>query len=313
MRTRLAVRTTLLILAVALAAGLPLVLLLMHHARAQEEARQRANLTQLLDTVERTAQAACFVGDARLAEEVAAGLLKNEIVGQVILSGGERVLAAQTRPGWRPGRAAWVTRDIRSPFDAAQVVGRLALAPDEGSIARQMDGRARGIALLLILQALVLTGATAGAVFLLVTRPIARLSRRVHRVQAETGALVPAIPGHEADEIGALVADVNGLIERLLTVIHAERTLHGAMALEHARLAEAKAALEQSLAEVKTLQGLLPICAWCRKVRDDEGLWTQIEHYITEHSEARFTHGLCPSCAKEQLEAFERAKAQRKP
>ena len=311
-RTRIAARSTLLILAVTLAVGLPLLLLLLQRARIQEEARQRATLDQLLDTVERTAQVACFVGDRRLAEEVAAGLLKNEIVGQATLSAGERPLATETRPDWVPGTAPWVTRDIRSPFDPAQVVGRIALAPDEASIARRMAQEARNIAFLLALQLLLVAAASVSVVLLLVTRPIARLSRRVHHVHAETGETLRAIPGHESDEIGRLVEDVNGLIDRLLTFIHAERFLREEMAHEHAKLMDAKAALERSLAEVKTLQGLLPICAWCKKVRDDEGLWTQIEKYVSANTDARFTHGLCPECAKAQVEEYERLKAEGK-
>ncbi len=56
--------------------------------------------------------------------------------------------------------------------------------------------------------------------------------------------------------------------------------------------------LRDALAKVKTLSGLLPICASCKKIRDDGGYWNQIEAYITEHSEAEFTHGLCPDCAQ---------------
>jgi hypothetical protein len=56
--------------------------------------------------------------------------------------------------------------------------------------------------------------------------------------------------------------------------------------------------LQEALAQVKTLRGLLPICASCKKVRDDRGYWSQIETYIGNHSEAEFTHGICPECAK---------------
>ncbi len=56
--------------------------------------------------------------------------------------------------------------------------------------------------------------------------------------------------------------------------------------------------LQDSIAAVKTLRGLLPICASCKKVRDDKGYWNQIESYITEHSEAEFSHGLCPDCSQ---------------
>lgn len=56
--------------------------------------------------------------------------------------------------------------------------------------------------------------------------------------------------------------------------------------------------LEQALAEVKVLRGFIPICASCKNVRNDEGYWQQIEGYIQQHSEALFSHGICPACAK---------------
>jgi PAS domain S-box-containing protein len=56
--------------------------------------------------------------------------------------------------------------------------------------------------------------------------------------------------------------------------------------------------LKTALAEINTLRGLLPICSNCKKIRDDAGKWEQIEVYISKHSEAEFTHGLCPDCVK---------------
>jgi hypothetical protein len=56
--------------------------------------------------------------------------------------------------------------------------------------------------------------------------------------------------------------------------------------------------LEESLASIKTLRGLVPICSGCKKIRDDEGYWQQVEVYVSEHSEADFSHCLCPECAK---------------
>jgi hypothetical protein len=56
--------------------------------------------------------------------------------------------------------------------------------------------------------------------------------------------------------------------------------------------------LSRALSEVRTLSGMLPICMNCKKIRDDAGYWQQIEAYISEHSKAQFTHGICPQCAK---------------
>lgn len=57
--------------------------------------------------------------------------------------------------------------------------------------------------------------------------------------------------------------------------------------------------LKQTLDEVKTLQGIIPICASCKKIRDDRGYWRQVEEYLKSHSHAEFTHGICPGCIKE--------------
>ncbi len=58
--------------------------------------------------------------------------------------------------------------------------------------------------------------------------------------------------------------------------------------------------LKEALANIKTLKGLLPICAWCKKIRDDKGYWKKVETYIREHSDASFTHGICPDCLKKE-------------
>ena len=56
--------------------------------------------------------------------------------------------------------------------------------------------------------------------------------------------------------------------------------------------------LQEALTKVKLLSGLLPICAWCKKVRDDQNYWQEVECYIGSHCEAQFTHGICPGCVE---------------
>jgi hypothetical protein len=65
-----------------------------------------------------------------------------------------------------------------------------------------------------------------------------------------------------------------------------------------ARREEALRERAEALEDLKVLSGLLPICAWCKKVRNDQGYWTQIEAYISKHSEASFSHGICPECVE---------------
>ncbi len=61
------------------------------------------------------------------------------------------------------------------------------------------------------------------------------------------------------------------------------------------------ARLADALERVKTLSGLLPICAWCKRIRDDQGYWAQVEAYLEAHTGAEFTHGICPECMKREI------------
>lgn len=69
-----------------------------------------------------------------------------------------------------------------------------------------------------------------------------------------------------------------------------------------AELAKRVQELELALSKVNLLQGLLPICCYCKKIRDDQNYWRQVEGYIAEHSEAQFTHAICPTCRENIVE-----------
>jgi len=66
--------------------------------------------------------------------------------------------------------------------------------------------------------------------------------------------------------------------------------------------------LQDALANIKTLHGLLPICSSCKKIRDDHGYWNQVETYIGAHSDVEFTHGLCPECIEKLYPDYHRDK-----
>ena len=77
------------------------------------------------------------------------------------------------------------------------------------------------------------------------------------------------------------------------------------LSLQH-RLAERVAELQTALAQVKQLKGLLPICSYCKRIRRDEDYWEQLESYIAQHTDAEFSHGICPHCyeaIRSQLDA----------
>ena len=108
-------------------------------------------------------------------------------------------------------------------------------------------------------------------------------------VSAALGFLTPF--GHEYELKG-----VSRLLVIYAMVAIISYALESSRHRYYSELLEEKVALENALARVKTLRGLLPICATCKMVRDDRGYWQQIEIFIAQRSEAEFSHGLCPGC-----------------
>jgi PAS domain-containing protein len=78
----------------------------------------------------------------------------------------------------------------------------------------------------------------------------------------------------------------------------AQQELERTLAQNQALVSE----LQEALRKVKTLQGLVPICAWCKKIRNDAGFWEQLEAYLADHTSAEFTHGICPECFAKESE-----------
>ena len=102
----------------------------------------------------------------------------------------------------------------------------------------------------------------------------------------KSGELFPSL-------YSAAIIQIRG--ERCLLSSVTDITEHTREAKERERLLAER---EKALSEIRVLSGLLPICSCCKKIRDDKGYWSQIESYIHSHSEAQFTHGICPDCAK---------------
>ncbi|QJW96898.1 hypothetical protein [Frigoriglobus tundricola] len=106
-----------------------------------------------------------------------------------------------------------------------------------------------------------------------------------------TGTLVTGVP------TVALVAPLVFTDVVVLLALAALRRAEFRQAAVETALRDQNAELEAALAEVKELRGMLPICAWCKSVRDVSGMWNRLEVYLTKHSHATFTHGICPTCA----------------
>ena len=73
----------------------------------------------------------------------------------------------------------------------------------------------------------------------------------------------------------------------------------------HITLRKRERELEEALEEIKKMTGILPICSYCKQIRNDEGYWQQVEEYISEHSEAMFSHGVCPACYNKEMARLE--------
>ncbi len=117
-----------------------------------------------------------------------------------------------------------------------------------------------------------------------------------------TGSLTVAIR-RGRENLQALNTDLeNRVRERTAELAQANTGLEAEI-VEHKRAEAEKrrviAELQEALANVKTLRGLLPICAWCKKVRDDRGYWSEVESYLQAHTDTRVSHGICPECFQE--------------
>lgn len=106
------------------------------------------------------------------------------------------------------------------------------------------------------------------------------------------------------DQKIALEAGANDFVSKPFDPVVLEaRVRNAARTLElQERLADRVSALEVALGNVKKLQGLLPICSYCKAVRSDENYWSQVEAYLAEYSEVRFTHSICPACYEKHVE-----------
>jgi diguanylate cyclase (GGDEF)-like protein/PAS domain S-box-containing protein len=239
--TSLVFRATFWILLLVGAVGLLSLWLGNSLAVQRETQRSHEKLMELLNTVERSASIACFLGDKELAKEVAQGLLSNRIVRKVVISDTNKPLAALQRaptaakdPDAGPEEA--IVRQILSPFDPNEPVGRIQLLPDRVEILAAATQASWFTGILLAIQVLAVGLAVLAVVFVFITRPMTRLAAWLRALPAEHGEKLSHIPGHDRDELGELVNYVNHLIERLVGLLREERRLRLEREIEERKL-----------------------------------------------------------------------------
>lgn len=135
---------------------------------------------------------------------------------------------------------------------------------------------------------------------------VSMLSRTVFFVLDPPALLFQNTGFNSAFFLSVLIFEIwSGLLIMMLNNQRMEEEL----LVSHEELKEYVGALEKAHSEVKVLKGLLPICSSCKKIRDDQGYWNHLEDYIDAHSEATFTHGLCPGCALQMQKEIDEMKS----
>ncbi|MCI5222858.1 MAG: DUF3365 domain-containing protein [Candidatus Electrothrix sp. AR4] len=122
----------------------------------------------------------------------------------------------------------------------------------------------------------------------LISRPLAVVSRKAIEISDNNEKVGDEIPLPLGREFSDLTDSFNRMSKKLR--------------YQFDILEEKNVMLQNALNEIKTLQGIIPICSYCKKIRDDHGAWGVIEEYLCNHSEAQFTHGVCPECYKKQMD-----------
>lgn len=126
--------------------------------------------------------------------------------------------------------------------------------------------------------------------------------RRVRSLQTDRPPYIIMLTTkvEKADIIGGLDAGANDYLAKPFDVgeLRARIEVGRRMVEMQEALVSKIAELRQAFDQIKTLSGLVPICASCKKIRDDKGFWNHLESYIETHTDALFSHGICPECAK---------------
>ena len=137
----------------------------------------------------------------------------------------------------------------------------------------------------------------------------ALIGRNVEDVPGPVGEALARLREHAVDHVEmSLPGDVGSYIDMHLSpLVERDGSITGSVLVIHDLSERRRAELEReklimelqaAIGDIKTLRGLLPICSSCKKIRDDKGAWGGLERYIMDHSEAQFSHGICPDCMR---------------
>jgi len=134
---------------------------------------------------------------------------------------------------------------------------------------------------------------------------------RADPVRAHVYLLLLTARSRSADIVAGLEAGADDYLVKPVHLAELRARLHVGVRVVslQERLANKVAELQATLDKVRQLRGLLPICAYCKRIRNDQNYWERVEVYVTEHSDAKFTHGICPTCLEAAQEEIENTDA----
>ncbi|HEY6927525.1 MAG TPA: hypothetical protein VI653_28880, partial [Steroidobacteraceae bacterium] len=211
-RASIVTRTTLAILLPAIVLGMTFAWVVSVTIESSEQERANVRLQQLLSTVERSLQIACYVNDATSASDIARGLMSNREVSGVTITSGSITLAQVGKTQNRDLRYGVILRPIYSYFDAKKRLGYIWLGVDREAIRAEAARYSRASTLAVILGVALIAVGVAIAVYFYSTRPIKAVSNELHRIRLNSDDLLHAPASHRCDEIGTLVTDVNAVL-----------------------------------------------------------------------------------------------------
>ena len=260
LRTSIVLRTTLIVLGATLIVALLSMVTAEKIGRRRVVEQQREDLLAMLGVVEPSASVACVEDDPALSEQVLQSLVGTRSVQAALIRTGTIVLSESSRAASGDvSRFQTITRPLYSPFSRGTQVGELVVVLDPGETARQVTRMVNLVRLVILSLTLPLGVLLALTINGAIIRPITALSRRLHNLEAVSGAQLALPRGHEGDEIGLLVQDVNALVERLMRALTMEKDLSEQLSMDKRKF---KAILDNATTGIFVMRGDGNLEAW---------------------------------------------------
>lgn len=240
-KNNIAIRSALALLGVSLIIGIFFSLASYVYFFDDEQKHTIRTMQDLLNSAENTTSIACYLSDKNLANEVVNGISKNNVVSQVTIHTGEKVLAVSQKqaapssfelPFVLKDYPDFITREIFSPFNPREKVCTVNMEINQATVNKNSTDKALFIVELLLFQNLLIASVLSLIVFVFFTRPIKIISDRLHALSPQKGELLEHPENNKENELGRLVNDVNNIITNLVSSLDEEKNLRIQHALE---------------------------------------------------------------------------------